>query len=709
MSLRHEFDERLCAYACLIGSVTGTEIVLFIIKDDCILSASERSEEILERCTSNSWTRLLRLGPQGLEAVLHIAPRAVDAALVDDIRPAPADELLALVCSGIEREWLQTETIENLSVELGNRYEELNLLYGIDDNLSTAGSESLKTVIGTALENCVDFLNIDGAAVYVPDHDIAIQLNGGDPNELTAFEGDEAYAAAVLGMVRSLGEPLVLNGNPTDPSVLAGTPLKIKLLASPIFEGQQHLYGVMCFIRHSDREPFTTSDRKIAEVVAAEVSKALNARYDGVTGLMHRAAFEHCLEFYGNADESRPVQAALLQIDLDQFKLINDSCGHPAGDRLLRQSAALIRRFAPDHATVARSGADEFAVLVPDMSAEDANVLATSVNAAIATSLFESREKTFNVTASIGITDMSAGKKVSVALNEADIACNVAKELGGGRIRVYGGEDEHMQARHEAMHWASKIRSAVDDDHFELFGQAINPVSDPFNAPSHFEVLLRLHDDDGTIVSPAIFIPAAERHGFMDRIDRLVVSKALETLALYHERGVKAGISLNISGPSMGDDAFRHFVIDAVRTSRIDASSICFEVTETAAISNLGQALLFFEDLGEIGCQFALDDFGSGMSSYAYLRKLPVDYVKIDGAFVKDMVTDRFNHSIVESIHHISCASGKRTVAEFVKDEMILVALQEIGVDFAQGYALDRPGPLAQKLEALLPAAAAAV
>ena len=705
MSEPHEFDDRLQAYARLIGGVTGAEVVLSISHDESLLSASDRSATSLERL-SNGYCRPLRLGPQGFEAILHVAPGPGKPALANDKQITASDEMFALVCSGLEREWMQAETIENLSVELGNRYEELNLLYGIDDNLSAAGSTSLETVIATALENCIDFLNIDGAAVYVPDHDIAFHRCDDAQDAVPEFEGDTGYAQVVLGMVRSLGGPLVLNGTPADPPVLAAQPMPIKLLASPIFEGQQ-LSGILCFLRRLEHEPFTTSDRKIAEVVAAEVSKAIDGRYDSVTGLMHRASFEQYFESYCDADVSN--RAALMQIDLDQFGLINDACGHTAGDRLLHQSAALISRFAPENATVARSGADEYLVLMPDTTVEKAQVFATTVMGAIARSRFVSREKTFDVTASVGIAEVVPGKKVSVALNEADIACNIAKELGGGRLRVYRGEDEHMQAHREKMHWASRIRSAVDDDHFELFGQAIHPVSGSHGAPSHFEVLLRLYDEGGTIVSPAVFIPAAERYGFIDRIDRMVVVKALETFASYQVRGVDVGISINISGPSMVDDNFRQFVIDTVRASRIDPASVCFEVTETAAISSLGQALLFFDELSEVGCRFALDDFGSGMSSYAYLRKLPVDYVKIDGAFVKDMVSDPFNRSIVESIHHISRASGKRTVAEFVEDEAILAALAEIGVDFAQGYALDRPAPLVDKLEALLPAAVSAV
>ena len=718
------FDERLEEHAKLIRGVTGTPVTLYLSDAARLIATSDRSSVVLETFArvrgslkSGSTTVLdgvkwrsesLTLGSQATVAMLCIADPVGDASSADGGEDDAVRELLESVCDSIEREWLQRETIENLSLELGNRYEELNLLYGIDESLKSTGNSSVEEVIRSALENCVDFLNIDGASLYVPEHDLDICLFDDELRAENSPAADTARDAALLDMVRSIAGPLVLNGSPAKPPVLNGVSLPSEVLATPIFEGPQRLSGVLCFVRRLEREPFTTGDRKIAEVVAAEISKALDARYDAVTGLMHRAAFEKHLASYCESNPDEAARAVVFQLDLDQFNLMNDACGHTAGDRLLHQTANLLRRFLPDDATIARSGSDEYAVLLPSRSVEEARGIANTVLVAIANSRFVSREKSFDVTASIGITAMAAGKMVSAALSEADIACNIAKELGGGRIRVYHGEDELMQARHEEMHWASKIRATIDEDHFELFGQAIQPISPGSGLSGHVEVLLRLNDRDGTIVSPAIFIPAAERYGFMNRIDRMVIAKALVTFIPYQRRGLDEGISINISGASLCDDDFRRFVIHTVRRSGVKPETVCFEITETAAVTNLSQALLFIDELADIGCHFALDDFGSGMSSYAYLRNLPVDYVKIDGMFVKDMVIDPFNRSIVESIHQISRASGKYTVAEFVEDDTTFDLLAEIGVDFGQGFGLDRPAPLFQKLEALLPAAVAA-
>ena len=376
---------------------------------------------------------------------------------------------------------------------------------------------------------------------------------------------------------------------------------------------------------------------------------------------------------------------------------------------MLRDVAMLISRILPNEAVVSRLGADDYGVFLPDTSARVARKLADELVSGIVRSRFVSGKNVFELTVSIGISGLHLDTELSVALTECDIACSSAKELGGNRIWVYDREDIHLQTRHAQMQWASKLRSAVDEHSFELFGQAIHHTDDPFGAPAHIEVLLRLFDEDDTIVSPAIFIPAAERYGFIDRIDRMVVKDALTTFAEYQARGVDAGISINISGASMCSDEFRAFVVDTVMKSNVRPESMSFEITETAAMANLAQALIFIETLSKIGCHFSLDDFGSGMSSYAYLRQLPVDYVKIDGSFVKDMANDPFHRSLVESINQISHASGKRTVAEFVEDEATLAILAEIGVDFVQGYAMDRPGPLVQKLEVLVPPMTAAI
>lgn len=458
------------------------------------------------------------------------------------------------------------------------------------------------------------------------------------------------------------------------------------------------MIGTLCFFHPVRSEPLSAGDRKLAEVIAAEISKSLEARFDCITGLLNRSAFEELIDGQlqaissARSDVSDTEAGAVLEINIDQFKLINDACGYSAADRLLRQIGLLIERFTSENAVCARLGGDEFGVVLPQGDATD---FANALPMAIAGSRVVFRECPFENTAIIGITELKRGKQLSAVLDETEIACHAAKELECNRVCLCHTENEHFKTRHVEMHWASRIRTALDEDIFELFGQAIYRTDTPYGTPSHFEGLLRLFESADTIIWPAIFVPAAERYGFIQRLVRMVVKKTLETFAQYHHQGVEVGLSINISGPSVCDDDFSRFVIDAIAETEIDLAALCFELAETAAVANLAQALLFFEDLSDIGCRFSLDDFGAGMNSYAYLRKLPVDYGKMDGVLVKDMLNDDFNRSIVGSIHQISRASGKRTVVAFVEHPEIAAALADIGVDYLQGYALDKTGPLA--------------
>lgn len=711
MNAQAGFDVRLGENAELISTLGGAAAKLFLLRDDVIVAASDRHADAVRAFEAARaagadggaghggwrwWRHGLALGSHGEDAELWLASQGA----------SPDRQVLEMITRGIERDWRQQATIESLSFELGNRYEELNLLYGMDDSLAPEATESIEKTVGTVLDNCLDFLAIDGAAIHVPEHDIEVYRYCDEARTVLRFaEGDGA--GAVIHDRVSAGA-LVVNGSQESPPALGNVELGFRLLATEVLEGARRV-GVLCFLRALESEPFTTSDRKIAEVVAAEVSKALDARFDSVTGLLKRGPFEKIVEMSRVRGEWAGGAASLVQVDLDRFTLINDACGHEAGDRLLRQAAGVIQKFAPSDATVGRLGADEFGVLLPGCDVEASRALAEEVLSTAQGRRFISREKSFEVTVSIGVTALTPDKPLSVALTEVDIACGLVKEAGGNRIRIYSSEDERLQARHAQMQWASKLRAAVDHQQFELFAQAIHAVGAPHGAPAHLEVLLRLFDEEDTLVSPAVFIPAAERYGIMDRIDRLVVETAIRTYADFQARGLEVGLSVNLSGPSIADEAFREFVVDTVQRARLRPGSLAFEITETAAISNLDDALPFIEAVSATGCRFSLDDFGSGMSSYAYLRQLPVDYVKIDGSFVRDMTTDPFNRSIVESIHQISRASGKRTIAEFVEDEATLSLLAEIGVDYAQGYLLGRPAPLEQTLEALLPPVASAV
>ena len=420
------------------------------------------------------------------------------------------------------------------------------------------------------------------------------------------------------------------------------------------------------------------------------------ASHDALTSLTNRRAFEEKLGQMIIALASQPDAHAVMFIDLDQFKIVNDTCGHAAGDELLKQVAQTIRRALGPDDILSRLGGDEFGVIAPRVSMSRAGDIAEQLRAAIAAMRFFWKGRSFEISASIGVVDVSdALTTLEETLQAADVACYIAKEKGRDRVQIHVAGDGELQTRIGEMAWVQRIRRAIEDDHFVLFAQPIVPLAGP-SGGLHLELLLRLDDGAGGFVSPAIFIPSAERYGLMPQIDRWVVSHAFAAIAAHladPSSPLLFKCAVNLSGQTIGDPSFADFVRAEFRRHATPPGYICFEITETSAIANLSTARVFFEQMKALGCSFSLDDFGAGMSSFGYLKNLEVDYLKIDGGFVKDIVEDRIDRAMVEMIHHIGRVTGKRTIAEFVESDAILEALREIGVDYAQGYAIARPRP----------------
>ncbi len=425
------------------------------------------------------------------------------------------------------------------------------------------------------------------------------------------------------------------------------------------------------------------------------------ASHDGLTGLVNRREFEvrlgRALKSVGNA---RPGHA-LCYLDLDQFKVINDTCGHLAGDEMLQVVGQLLDARLRQRDTLARLGGDEFGILMEHCSLDRAYEVMDEIRHLIEEHSFEWQGNAFRLGISIGVVPLTdETDSVAAAMSAADSACYSAKEAGRHRIQVYGARDAELIQRQEEMEWVARINRALDDDRLELYYQAIVPVdwSEPDEVAdegAHYELLVRMTLGNGDVAPPGLFLPAAERYHLIGRIDRRVLTKALDWLVAHPQlwSGI-AQIGANLSGQSLGDPRFLEFAVERIKASGIPAEKLCFEITETAAIANLEHANRFIAQMKALGCCFALDDFGSGLSSFAYLKTLPVDYLKIDGLFVKDIVDDPINYALVSSINDIGQVMGKKTIAEFVENQEILDKLLEVGVDYAQGYHLGRPQPL---------------
>ncbi|MDP1636027.1 MAG: EAL domain-containing protein [Gallionellaceae bacterium] len=417
------------------------------------------------------------------------------------------------------------------------------------------------------------------------------------------------------------------------------------------------------------------------------------ANHDALTGLVNRRGFEEQLRKAITAEGAPDKRHTLLFLDLDRFKLINDSGGHAAGDEFLRQIAAVLRARVRTSDVLARMGGDEFAVLLHACPVEQALRIANAIRMDVSNFRFVWREKVFHVGASIGLVVMSdPAAGADEVMEQADAACYAAKEAGRDQIRVYHAKATSHLPRVD-MNIVETIHDAIERNGFRLFRQRIAGLDETTSKTRHFELLLRMVDREGKIVPPMAFIPSAERHNMMQAIDRWVLSNALPAIRRECEATPEnmPVFDINLSAESINDSRFPQFVREQIALHRTPPEAICFEITETLAVANLTKAAELIRELKELGLRFALDDFGAGMCSFAYLKHLPVDYVKIDGAFVRDMFAEPMNLEVVSAINNIAHSLGMKTIAEFVETEGTLNRLREMGVDYAQGHAVGRP------------------
>lgn len=419
------------------------------------------------------------------------------------------------------------------------------------------------------------------------------------------------------------------------------------------------------------------------------------AYYDSLTGLVNRHQFDKALNIALTETHEHDVQHALLYLDLDQFKVVNDTSGHLAGDKLLEQLAVYLKHSVRESDMLARLGGDEFALLLNVCPEEMALRIANKILTAVSDFRFVWKDKSFSIGVSIGVVFISSSDETcNTVLRKADLACYMAKELGRNRIHVYADDDQTLGERHGEMQWVSRIKQAIEEDRFFLVAQRILPLADENNSDKHYEILVRLNDD-GRVVLPGAFIPAAERYGIMLDVDMWVIDKAFSFMQRYTNLSVaqdeKMFFSINVSGVSLGDKKFLPYIQERFLQYKIPHECICFEITETAAIANFSVAMNFIESIKSLGCNLSLDDFGSGLCSFTYLKTIPVDYLKIDGSFVTRMLDNSLDMAIVVAIKQISLATKSKVIAEFVTSEEIKNKLNEIGVDYVQGNGVAEP------------------
>ena len=462
-----------------------------------------------------------------------------------------------------------------------------------------------------------------------------------------------------------------------------GKKIPVQQSVAPIYNKMGHQTGVVLVIR--DISEFKSLSNKMRYFTT----------HDQLTGLINRKEFENALQNALHNVKTNNTPSALIFIDLDRFNTINEICGHAGGDEFLKQLSLHLSHAIRDGDILSRLGSDEFAVLLRGCHLEDAKQAAARFQEVVNLMAFTWSGRIFHVGASIGITPLqSEFNSVSDALTAADTVCNVAKELGGNRTYIYNPQDELVQRHHHHLRYIETLKQALRDDRFFLTFQPIVSLTDN-QEPRHVEILLRLINPEGETIFPNDFIPTAERYHLMPAIDRWVIENLFKYI---HQQArhlhPQMIFTINLSGQSLGEEDLLTFILKMIDQYQVNPHQICFEITETAAIANFSDACHFITVLRGLGCCFALDDFGNGLSSFNYLKKLEVDYIKIDGSFITNMTKNEKDQALVESINNIGHLMGMKTIAEFVETEDTIKALKNIKVDYGQGYIYARPRPL---------------
>jgi diguanylate cyclase (GGDEF)-like protein/PAS domain S-box-containing protein len=464
-----------------------------------------------------------------------------------------------------------------------------------------------------------------------------------------------------------------------------GNELYVESTAAPIRDGQGKVCGAVLVFH--DVSESRELNRKLS----------YHASHDALTGLVNRREFESRIERCLKSARALEGSYALCHLDIDQFKMINDSCGHSAGDTVLGHVGALLKSKVRWRDTLSRLGGDEYGVLLEGATLEEALRTAEVLREAVKNFRFESDDRVFKLSASVGVVPITADNAdVASILSAAEGACAAAKEQGRNRVHSFAENDIELMRRRRETQWAARISAALDDGRFDLYRMPIAPLQKKEEG-EHYEILVRMRDESGKIVSPEHFIAAAERYNIMPAIDRWVIENTLRWLVSEaDERERLSMCAINLSGQSLGDDKFLPFVIEQFQKSGLDATKICFEITETSAVASFSQANRFIKSLKELGCKFSLDDFGTGLSSFGYLKHFPVDYLKIDGSFVRGILNDPIDREMVRSINEIGHLTGKLVIAEFAENDEIIQTLASLGVDYAQGYGIAQPTRLSK-------------
>jgi diguanylate cyclase (GGDEF)-like protein len=595
----------------------------------------------------------------------------------------------ALEC--LRRELALRAKLGSSERDLSVKERDLELMMEISSN-QAAGSDADE--FSQILKTGLDRMGCALAALWVPDKNVSASMTrSGTPMSSEALERAQHHLTAWMQMQQ---RTIVINHIS---KIATDVAAPYKILACPIRHTSGRVMGVLALFNPPSAPDFDVQQTRVAEMLAKRSTSIILAQYDTSTGLMTRQAFERhagsLLASAGAADAH-----FILYLDIDRLHVINETFGMHVGDDVIVSVADRMAKTLPAQALSARISGDRLAALIPNSSMESASLIAEQIRAAAEDIVPRAGQGSFEVSVCLGVAPIGrSDNPLAHALATAEIACKAAKDRGRNRVEVFQDSDQSIIRRHTDIMVIGKLREALDSDGFRLDAQPILPLRDNYGRP-RFELLIRMLGERGEMIPPGKFLSSAERYQLMPTIDRWVVRRACELLGAYSASVGEefARFAINLSGQSLQDESFLGFVIDQLKSSGVPPAVLCFELTETATIGNLAKAQVFMRTLQELGCQFALDDFGTGVSSLAYLKDLSVNYIKIDGSFVRDAVTNARSESMIKAIAQLAKVMCMETIAEYVETDVLRVRMADLGVDYGQGFAMGK----AQRLEDLL-------
>jgi len=599
----------------------------------------------------------------------------------------------ALEC--LRRELSLRSRLGSRERDLDVRERDLNLMLEISSHHSAAESDSDE--FGLILRTGLERMGCALAALWVPDKNIALSLTrSGQPMSPESLERAEHHLMAWMQLQQ---RTLVVNHISKVASDVAAP---YKILACPVRHPSERVMGVLALFNPPSAPDFDPHQTRIVEVLAKRATSIIQAQYDPGTGLMTRQAFER----QASALLAPPASAKthiILYLDIDRLHVINETFGMHVGDDVIVSVAERMAKALPAGALSARISGDRLAALIPNSDMDAAAVAAEKIRAAAAAIVPRAGQGSFEVSVCIGVAPIGrSDNPLAHALATAEIACKAAKDRGRNRVEMFQDSDQSIIRRHTDILVVGKLRDALGNDSFQLDAQPILPLRGNYGRP-RFELLIRMLGDRGEIIPPGKFLSAAERYQLMPTVDRWVVHRACELLG-EHSASVGEGsarFAINLSGQSLQDESFLKFVIGEIKAASLPPGVLCFELTETATIGNLVKAQNFMRCLQDLGCQFALDDFGTGVSSLAYLKDLSVNYLKIDGSFVRDAITNPRSESMIKAIAQLAKVMCMETIAEYVETDVLRARMADLGVDYGQGFAMGKSRPLEDLLREL--------